>query len=149
MSGWEVWNPARSDYVSQWTVLPLPLLHDRCMGRTTPLSHLAGIVSLLKLGQGPKLLSILNRCRTDLWQSDRFSFINTIHFNISLFQLPTRKSKHDLIFRLSLSLFLVRSLGCLELFSNSHFSVFGSQETGLASCPTIMRTIWSEWTRAW
>ncbi len=40
-------------------------------------------------------------------------------------------------FRLSLCLLSVRSLGCLELFSNSHWSFFGHQATGLS--------LWSEY----
>jgi hypothetical protein len=39
---------------------------------------------------------------------------------------------HPLI-SLSLCLFLVRSLNCLELFSNSHLSIFGYQATCTAS----------------
>ncbi len=45
--------------------------------------------------------------------------------------------------------FLIRSLGFLELFSNSTLSAFGHLSRGLASCLAITRTIWSEWTRAW
>ncbi len=52
-------------------------------------------------------------------------------------------------FRLSLCLFSVRSLYCLELFSNSHLSIFGHQANGPASHLTITRTIWSEWNGAW
>jgi hypothetical protein len=84
-------------------------------------------------------LSTLDRCHTDLLQSGWFSLINTIIFNISLLQLSTRKSKQTLFFRLSLCLFLVWSLGCLELFPNSHLRVFGHQATGPAFHLTITK----------
>jgi hypothetical protein len=50
--------------------------------------------------------------------------------------------------------FSTRFLGCLALFSNSHFSILSSPWVGLhshgpASCLATTRTIWSEWTRAW
>ncbi len=40
--------------------------------------------------------------------------------------------------------FLTRSLGFLELFSNSPLSLSGCLPWGPASCPAITRTIWSE-----
>ncbi len=52
-------------------------------------------------------------------------------------------------FRLWLCLFLTRSLGFLELFSNFPLSVFGYLSIGPAPSLAISRTIWSEWTRAW
>ncbi len=45
--------------------------------------------------------------------------------------------------------FLTRSPGFQELFSNSPLSTFGHLSWGPASRLAIMRTIWSEWTRAW
>ncbi len=45
--------------------------------------------------------------------------------------------------------FPIRSLGFVEMFSNSHLSIFIRLSLGPASCLTIMRTIWSEWTQAW
>jgi hypothetical protein len=44
---------------------------------------------------------------------------------------------------------LTRSLGFLELFSNSPLSIFGHLSWGPASRLAITRTNWSEWTRAW
>ncbi len=150
---WEVWNPTGINYVSRLTILvlaPSPPSHDWCMVRAAPLPpHLVAMVGQLKPGPVPLFLNTLNSCHTDLWQVDWLSSIITINFNISLFQLSIRKSKLTLILRLSLCLLSVRTLGCLELFSKSHLSIFWPPSTGLASCLTITRTIWSEWTQAW
>ncbi len=69
------------------------------MVRTAPLPpfSLAGIGGRIKTGPVAEVLSTLNICHTDRWQSDWFSLINTINFNISLLHLPTRKSKKTLI----------------------------------------------------
>ncbi len=45
-------------------------------------------------------------------------------------------------------LFLSRSRGCLELFSDSHLSAFWPQVT-LSSLPSDYHENWSEWTQAW
>jgi hypothetical protein len=45
--------------------------------------------------------------------------------------------------------FSIRSLGSLELFSNSPLSVIFRLSQGPASRLTIKRTIWSKWTQAW
>ncbi len=55
----------------------------------------------------------------------------TINFNISLLHLPIRKSKLTLILGLSLCLLSVRTLGCLELFSNSHLSILLATRVGI------------------
>ncbi len=73
--------------------------------------------------------------RTDLWQWDWFSFINTIHFNISL-SSTTHEKKYACSFWLSLCLFSVSSLGRLELFSNSHLSVFFLPPGNWSSLPS-------------
>jgi hypothetical protein len=67
-------------------------------GENCPLPpHLTPMVGIRKPGPVPLFSSTLNRCSTDLWQSDWFSPIVTINFNISLFHLPMRKSKLTLI----------------------------------------------------
>ncbi len=62
--------------------------------------------------------------------------------NILSLQHPLRKSKLSFPFRLSLCLFLRRSPGCVESFSNFHLSSFGHQSSGLAYSLTTTRTIW-------
>jgi hypothetical protein len=80
---------------------------------------------LAAMGLVPSFLRTLNPCHTDLWQSGWFSPIITINFNISLLHLPMRMSKLTLILGCHSACFMVQSLGCLELFSNSYLSVFG------------------------
>jgi hypothetical protein len=45
--------------------------------------------------------------------------------HLNFFNIAFEKEQVEFYFRLSLCLFLSRSLDCLELLSNSHLSVFG------------------------
>jgi hypothetical protein len=100
-------------------------------------------------------LSTLNRCRMDL--SSAWLALTCRHHHQQ--QLPSswtlweRVSWH--LWRLSLCLFTDRFSGCLELFYNSHLSVFRERSLEFSlhlcrptSCLAITRTIWSKWTRA-
>jgi hypothetical protein len=57
-------------------------------------------------------------------------------------------SKLNLLFGCHYASFPTKSLGFLELFSNSPLSVCGRLSQGPASCMTITRITWSELTRA-
>jgi hypothetical protein len=88
-------------------------------------------------------------CHLVLWHTVSHRIIIFINSNIiSLLHLTLRKSKL-ILFRLSLCLFLTRSLGFKELFSNSPLSIFGKLSRGQASGLAITRAIWSEWTQVW
>jgi hypothetical protein len=132
-----------------WPSLSRPYHMTAVCVRTPPLSLiLEGIVSLLNRVQchNPQYPESLSHGPVEVW-------LVLIHQHHPLRHLPSstthEKEKAKSYFRLSLSLVSVRSLSCLELFSNSHVRVFCHQASGPTSCLTIMRTIGSEWTWVW
>jgi hypothetical protein len=151
MSGWEVWSPAGTDFVSSLTIFIPPLSHDWMCENPHFLSLiLEGIVSLLSWVRchNPQHPESLSHGPVEVW-------LVLIHQHHPLRHLPSstthEKEKANAYFRLSLCLFLVRSLSCLELFSISHLRLLCHQATCPASCLTIMKTIRSEctWVSPW
>ncbi len=141
MSCWEVWNPARVDWLT--VLIPSPS-HNWCMVRTAPSLLIWGLwLTYLNQMRGDyssvPWIAVAQTCGSLIGSHPSSSSISTSPF-------PMRKSK---LTRLLLCLFTVRTLGCLELFSNSHLSIFDHWATGPASRLTITRTVWSEWTWAW
>jgi hypothetical protein len=86
-------KPSGADWLTA-LILPPPLVYGE--NHTLP-THLGAMVDLLKPGVGLLFFSTLHSCHTNLWQSDWFSPIIIINFNISLLNLPMRKSKLTLI----------------------------------------------------
>jgi hypothetical protein len=120
---WKVWNPAGTDNVSALTVLipdpsPPPTSHDWYMVTPPPV---VGNGGLLKLSSEQGFISIQNRCCMDLWLT--WSVLTHHHQHQLSSSVNTWERVSWLLFRLSPHLFLVKSPGCLELFSNSHFSI--------------------------
>ncbi len=94
-----------------WSILP-------------PLS-LAFMVDLLKLSSEQNIFSTPNRCPMCLW----LAWLVLTHLHLSamtLFFIISSDRVSWLLFLTVTYLVLVRSLGCLEFFSNSHLSIFGN-----------------------
>jgi hypothetical protein len=108
---------------------PSPISHDSCMVRTPPL--------LLWQAQLAYLYQV--QCHNSIPQypeslSHRPVAVRLVltHQHHQLQHLPFLsshgKEQADSYFKLSLCLFSIRSLDCLELFSNSHVRVFDSRQ---------------------
>ncbi len=122
-----------------WTSLssPFPLSHDWRKVRIAPLSLWWAWLAysnwvLRKFRQDPESLS------HDLW----LAWLVLTHHHHHQQQLPFHQTPQErvrwLLFRLPLCLFKVRFSGCLELFSNSHVSVF--RECSPWFWPPLIRT---------
>ncbi len=93
------------------------------------------------------------KCHMNLWSA----LLVLTHHHLHWQRLPLHQlHEKEYVVKVSLCLVMVRFLGCLELFSNSHFSIIRvcSPWVGLrvcrpASCLAMTRTIWSEWTQPW
>jgi hypothetical protein len=95
-------KPSWDRYVTRLTIITLPFLHDQCLVRTCPRLSLLAVMIDLKPCLVPQFFSNLKHCHKDLWQSDWFSFINTIHINITLSSITHDKEQACSYFRLSL-----------------------------------------------
>ncbi len=132
---WEVWIKLGLLYTSCWLSVSFP-------------SHTFLSVWYTVYWSWETIPHTLCRCHSGLWHIGSHCFVIIINCNIiSHLHHHLRKSKMTL-FRRSLCLLFVMSLGFLELSSNYPLERLWPPLTQ-SSCLAITKTIWSEWTRAW
>ncbi len=120
-----------------------------CKYPPTPTFHLSDMWRELYIPSPEEhFLSTKCCCHLVLWHTGSHHIRIIIIINIiSLLHLTVIKGSWP-FFRLSLKLFLTRSLGFLVLLSNSPLSIFGCLSWGPASWLAITTTVWFEWTQA-
>jgi hypothetical protein len=132
-TSWEVWNPAGTALCALLTV------HSSAHIFTSLICG-KSYIHILRNNSSVHSVAVTRSCDTlVLTASSSSSAASSLYFN-----LPWQRVCWP-FFRMPLCLFLVRSLGFLDVFQFSLWASLASVNTSLASRMAITRTIGSEW----